>query len=186
MTALTSHRSGETLSRGQEKDEPRPELTRQLRQGMKDSSGCQKAPRHLSAIRCIPSLFSRKFKLKSLPKGRPHVETVEMRARRMDSPSERGAHCTLTHTRDKRAAVCKMAVVRRARRGVVIRAVGERFLFPTVGPSLCMIFINAGRQRRKEHRPHTRHFPPFSSFLLTTVHSLRHPCSKRGRMKRQC
>ena len=93
MTALTSHRSGETLSRGQEKDEPRPELTRQLRQGMKDSSGCQKAPRHLSAIRCIPSLFSRK--LKSLPKGRPHVETVEMRARRMDSPSERGAHYTL-------------------------------------------------------------------------------------------
>ena len=167
MTALTSHRLGETLSRGQEKDEPRPELTRQLRQRMKDSSGCQKAPRHLSAIRCIPSLFSPK--LKSLPKGRPHVETVEMRARRMDSPSERGAHCTLrsphvfalphslTHvSRDKRAAVCKMAVVRRARRGVVIRAVGERFLFPTVGPSLCMIFINAGRQRRKEHRPYTR------------------------------
>ena len=68
MTALTSHRSGETLSRGQEKDEPRPELTRQLRQRMKDSSGCQKAPRHLSAIRCIPSLFSRK--LKSLLKER--------------------------------------------------------------------------------------------------------------------
>ena len=162
MTALTSHRSGETLSRGQEKDEPTRVSSSYGRQGMKDSSGCQKAPWHLCAIRCIPSLFSPK--LKSLPKGRPHVETVEMRARRMDSPSSeaRTAHSarvrppSLTHTRDKRAAVCKMAVVRRARRGVVIRAVGERFLFPTVGPSLCMIFINARRQRRKEHRPHTR------------------------------
>ena len=169
------------------------------KQGMKDSSGCQKAPWHLSAIRCIPSLFSPK--LKSLPKGRPHVETVEMRARRMDSPSSeaRTAHSarvrppSLTHTRDKRAAVCKMAVVRRARRRR--RHPGGR---GALSFSHCRsVSLHDFYQRKKAAKrgtspPHptslvcTRHFPPFSSFLLTTVHSLRHPCSKRGRMKRQC
>ena len=80
-------------------------------------------------------------------------EWIRQAARRaLHTPHVFALPHSLTHvTKERPFAKWPLSDVRDG--GVVIRAVGERFLFPTVGPSLCMIFINAGRQRRKEHRP---------------------------------